>query len=88
MIALTITWSLAFFFTMVFQCGTDWNLDFGPILPFLSECTNTLDMLTVFTATDIVSDLLIIAMPIPMVETALLNAIESELTFIRFGRFK
>ncbi|KAL8783100.1 MAG: hypothetical protein Q9213_004857 [Squamulea squamosa] len=60
-------WSVAFFFATVFQCGLQWSLNWGPILVFLTECSNTLDMLTVFTATDILTDLLIIAMPVPMI---------------------
>ena len=67
MIGIIIAWSTAFFFATVFQCGLDWSLNWAPIAVFLTQCSNTLDMLTVFTATDIITDLLIIAMPIPMV---------------------
>ena len=67
MIVLVILWSTAFFFATVFQCGVDWKLNWAPITLFLTQCSNTLNMLTVFTATDIITDVLIIAMPIPMV---------------------
>ena len=67
MVALVIAWSLAFFFATVFQCGIQWYLNWAPIGEFLTECTNTLNMLSVFCATDVVTDLMIIAMPAPMV---------------------
>ncbi len=67
MVGIIIAWSLTFFIATVFQCGVNWSLNWAPITLFLTECSNTLDMLTVFTATDIITDLLIIAMPIPMV---------------------
>jgi uncharacterized membrane protein YuzA (DUF378 family) len=61
MIGLTAAWSLAFFFTTVFQCGTRWPLNWSPIGIFLTECIESLNVLTVFSATDILSDLIIIA---------------------------
>ncbi|KAL2037574.1 hypothetical protein N7G274_009687 [Stereocaulon virgatum] len=67
MIGIIAAWSTAFFFATVFQCGTAWTLNWAPIGLFLTQCSNTLNMLTVFTATDIITDLLIIAMPIPMI---------------------
>lgn len=67
MIGIVTAWSLTFFFATVFQCGLNWSRNWAPIGIFLTQCSNTLDMLSVFTATDIVTDLMIIAMPIPMV---------------------
>ncbi|KAI4114400.1 MAG: hypothetical protein LQ338_008014 [Usnochroma carphineum] len=67
MIGVVTAWSVAFFFATVFQCGTEWYLNWAPIADFLTKCSNTLNMLTVFTATDIITDLLIITMPIPMI---------------------
>lgn len=69
MIGVVTAWSVAFFFATVFQCGTEWYLNWAPIADFLTKCSNTLNMLTVFTATDIITDLLIITMPIPMVRS-------------------
>ena len=67
MVGIIIVWSIIFFLATVFQCGTNWSLNWAPITLFLTECSNTLNMLTVFTATDIITDVIIIAMPIPMV---------------------
>ena len=67
MIGLVLTWMIAFFFATIFQCGANWNLNWAPISEFLTHCSNTLSQLVAFTATDVLTDLIIIAMPIPMV---------------------
>ncbi|KAI0907487.1 hypothetical protein F4823DRAFT_602886 [Ustulina deusta] len=67
MIGITVAWTLAFFFTTVFQCGTRWSMNWSPIGIFLSQCIESLNVLTVFSATDILSDLIIICMPIPLI---------------------
>lgn len=67
MIAITIAWSLAFFFATLFQCGLEWTWNWAPITLFLTQCTNTLDMLTVFTATDVLTDFIIMFMPVPII---------------------
>ena len=67
MIGIIAAWTVAFFFATVFQCGTKWYLNWAPIWDFLRGCDDTLTVLTVFTVTDILTDLIIIAMPVPMV---------------------
>ncbi|KAI0546955.1 hypothetical protein F4679DRAFT_555922 [Xylaria curta] len=67
MIGVITAWSISFFFVTLFQCGTQWQKNWAPIAIFLSQCINTLDLLTVFTATDIVTDFIIILMPVPMI---------------------
>ena len=88
MIGVIIAWSTTFFLATVFQCGLNWSRNWGPIAIFLTQCSNTLDMLTVFTATDIITDLIIIAMPIPMVGEALLKSIVANYLPIRSGSFR
>ena len=78
MIGLVIAWSVAFFFATIFQCAPDWSLNWAPIADFLTKCTNTLDMLTVFSATDVITDLMIIAMPVPMVRYRLVHEISTD----------
>ncbi|KAE8154331.1 hypothetical protein BDV25DRAFT_126613 [Aspergillus avenaceus] len=67
MIAVVTAWAISFFFATVFQCGTHWDWNWAPISWFLTECTNSLNMLTVFTATDLVTDFIIIIMPVPVI---------------------
>ena len=66
MIAITIAWGSAFFFGTIFQCGITWSRNWAAIGVFLTRCSNTLDMLSVFASTDIVTDLIIILMPVPI----------------------
>jgi hypothetical protein len=67
MIGIIIAWAISFFFATVFQCGTQWHKNWAPIAIFLTQCVNTLDLLTVFTVTDIVTDFIIILMPVPLI---------------------
>ena len=67
MIGIIIAWSLTFFFATVFQCGTRWDWNWSPIFFFLTKCTDTLAMLTVFTATDLLTDFIIMLMPVPLI---------------------
>ncbi|KAI0469384.1 hypothetical protein F4859DRAFT_487987 [Xylaria cf. heliscus] len=67
LIVFTILWTAAFFFTTIFQCGTNWQLNWAHIEIFLTKCIKSLDVLTVFAVTDILSDFIIISMPIPLI---------------------
>ncbi|KAI0872895.1 hypothetical protein GGS24DRAFT_518089 [Hypoxylon argillaceum] len=67
MIFIVVAWTVAFFFETVFQCGTNWSLNWAPIFVFLTRCTASLNVLTVYGVTDILTDLIIIAMPIPLI---------------------
>jgi hypothetical protein len=66
-VGIIAAWSTAFCLGTVFQCGTNWRLNFAPIGMFLTECSNTLDMLSAFAATDILTDFIIMFMPVPMI---------------------
>ena len=81
MIGVIIAWSMTFFLATVFQCGVNWSLNWAPIGMFLTQCSNTLNMLTVFTATDIITDLIIIFMPVPMVCERLARAVVAKFDF-------
>lgn len=67
MMIIVALWMLAFFGATIFQCGTNWQLNWAPIGVFLTQCSNTLDMLTVFTATDLLTDFVIMLMPTPII---------------------
>ena len=67
MIGLVSAWALTFFFTTLFQCKTDFYLNWGPVTDFLVKCPHTLNVLTAFTTTEIITDIIIISMPVPMV---------------------
>ncbi|KAG4031943.1 hypothetical protein MFRU_008g02930 [Monilinia fructicola] len=64
MMALVITWSVSFFFANLFTCY--------PITPFVEpfynhKCMRALDMWYAMSVSDIVVDIMILALPVPMV---------------------
>ncbi|KAJ5205566.1 hypothetical protein N7472_002014 [Penicillium cf. griseofulvum] len=67
MIVIVAAWSISFFFATLFQCGTHWDWNWAPIGFFLTECTDTLNMLTVFCGTDLLTDFVIMFMPVPII---------------------
>ncbi|CAI7590130.1 unnamed protein product [Penicillium glandicola] len=67
MIGIVTAWSTSFFFATLFQCGTSWDWNWAPIGFFLTECTDTLNMLTVFCGTDLLTDFVIMLMPVPII---------------------
>lgn len=67
MIGLIIAWSIAFFFATLFQCGTHWEWNWAPIATFSRNCPNSVDMFTVYMATDIFTDFIIMYMPVPII---------------------
>ncbi|KAL5044216.1 hypothetical protein BDW71DRAFT_215770 [Aspergillus fruticulosus] len=67
MIGIVAAWSISFFFATLFQCGTHWDWNWAPIGFFLTQCTDTLNMLTVFCGTDLLTDFVIMLMPVPII---------------------
>ncbi|KAI1652710.1 hypothetical protein F4813DRAFT_377218 [Daldinia decipiens] len=67
MIGIISAWSLSFFLATVFQCGTRWTWNWAPIGIFLTQCTHTLNLLTTFTGTDVLTDFIIMFMPVPLI---------------------
>jgi hypothetical protein len=67
MIGVIFAWSFTFFLGTLLQCHPHWEWNWAPIGIFLTQCTNTLDMLTVFTATDLTTDFIIMLMPVPLI---------------------
>ncbi|KAI0854094.1 hypothetical protein F5Y00DRAFT_256594 [Daldinia vernicosa] len=67
MIAVTSGWSLSFFFATIFECGTNWTWNWAPIAIFLNQCAGTPIMLSVFTGMDLLTDLIIMFMPVPLI---------------------
>lgn len=67
LITIIITWALAFLLTTVFQCGARLELNWAPNSIHAKQCINSLNVLIVFSATDILSDLVIIGIPVPLI---------------------
>jgi hypothetical protein len=67
MIVVTIAWTVAFFFATLFQCGTHWARNWESMKIFPPKCTNAAALAAAFTSTDVVTNLVIILMPVPII---------------------
>lgn len=67
MIAVVSAWSTAFFFTVFFECGTHFEFLWSTLLDLLTHCTDDLMYLKAYAISDVITDGLILAMPVPLV---------------------
>ena len=77
-IGIIIVWTVAFFFTILFQCqGNFWAL-WSTLFDFLTHCMSDLTYLEANSISDVVTDIFILALPVPMVSSESLTRIESD----------
>ena len=69
MIGLVTVWTLGFFFTILFQCGSNFWALWSNLFNFLSYCLDDVVYLEVNSISDIITDVLILVIPIPMVNS-------------------
>ena len=67
MITIVGAWTIAFFFTVLFECGTKFEYLWSTLLNLLTHCTNDLMYLKAYAISDVITDGLILATPIPIV---------------------
>lgn len=67
MIALVSAWSTAFFFAVLFECGTHFEYLWSTLLNLLTHCTNEEQYFKAYAISDVITDGLILSMPIPIV---------------------
>ena len=67
LIGIVICWTLAFFFTNLFQCGTDFSAIYSTLHNYLTHCTGDLIYQKAFLYSDVFTDAFILAMPVPLV---------------------
>ena len=65
MIVFVSLWTLAFTIAFVFDCGTAFWANWGPLINDYSYCESTFDLTAAFVITDIITDLVIFGMPLP-----------------------
>ena len=85
MIVVTTAWTLAFFFAFLFICGSKprsfWE---SPKLE-LADCVRTQKLHNGFVISDVILDMIIISMSMPVVCVTSLVPREKQLTATRFG---
>ena len=84
-ISLVTLWTLSFFFLQLFDCGTHFNVNWGRVSD-LQKCLGSFKQLLAFPISDVVIDILIMILPLPLVRIVMGSLILSVLTAPRFGR--
>lgn len=67
MIAVVGAWTTAFFLTTLFECGTAFEYLWSTLSNMITHCTNNMTYQNAYAASDVITDVLILAMPIPVV---------------------
>lgn len=71
LISIVTTWTITFFVTYFAACGTRISARVGTIGDLKTECVNTFVLVVAMTATDVVVDLIILVLPVPLVSGSL-----------------
>lgn len=69
MLAITAAWTISYFIVTVAACGSNISLiwTYTSIKVLHSQCVQTVDVLLSYNVTDIVLDVIILSMPLPMI---------------------
>ena len=67
MLAIITAWTIAFFFAILFICGTDFSAYWTSTKVEAANCTETSMLHNAFAISDVVIDVIIIVLPLPMV---------------------
>ena len=67
MVAVVGAWITAFFFTTLLECGTKFGYLWSTLSNHLSHCIDSMTYQTAYATSDIITDILILATPIPIV---------------------
>ena len=62
-----LAWAISFFFASLFYCGRDIEAVWGTATDLAEKCANINSLQLGLTASDALSDLIILLMPLPMV---------------------
>jgi hypothetical protein len=69
LIVLVILWTLGFLLVQIFDCKGHFQTNWG-LLADLEKCINTFRQLLAYSISDVIIDLFIFALPIPLVSSA------------------
>ena len=85
MIAITIVWTVAFLFAFLFICGSRPQWFWSSAELEMEKCVTTQELHNGLAISDVILDLIIISMSIPIVSLASLRTLFPRLTVMRFG---
>ena len=66
LIALVVLWTLGFFLVQVFDCRTHFSTNWGTLRQ-LQKCLDTFSQFLAYTVSDVIIDVFILALPVPLV---------------------
>jgi len=69
MLFVIVSWTIAFFFALVFICGTDFSAYWTSTIVEKANCVDTSMLHNAFVISDVVTDVIIIVLPLPMVSS-------------------
>lgn len=78
LIALVVLWTLGFFLVQIFDCRTHFSTNWGP-LSELEKCLSSFNQLLAYSISDVIIDVFILVLPVPLVSIVNLNYIVSTL---------
>lgn len=67
-IGITLAWTIAFFLLALFKCGRNIDSQWGPLVD-ASRCLNSYKYTDALFVSDLITDLLVICLPIPIVNS-------------------
>lgn len=67
MIGIVSLWIISFFFTVLFECRTNFKYLWSTLHDLLTHCSNDVEFQKAMAISDVILDGLIIAMPLPVV---------------------
>lgn len=65
-IAIVVLWTVSYFFGFIFGCGTHFSANWGSVEDE-AYCTALLDLDNSFVVSDLVTDIMILCLPLPVV---------------------
>ena len=83
----TLLWTISFFIAFVLSCGSHIDYIWGPYINILKYCNETQYADLAYTVLDMVVDMILLILPIPLVSTELTINNEAALMESRFCGF-
>ena len=72
-------WTIGFFLAFLFACKGDFAAWWGSIVDFMTTCVDTMMLLYAFAISDVVTDIVVLLLPLPMVCSLWLSHITSKI---------
>ncbi|MCJ1396026.1 hypothetical protein MMC18_008913 [Xylographa bjoerkii] len=67
MIVVVGAWAIGFFFAFLFACKGNFAAWWGSLMNFITKCVNTFMLLYAFAISDVITDIIVLLLPLPMI---------------------